>query len=527
MELWIIIGIIEACIAVYFVKHYLEHKKIAQKLVNEAQDKIKNAEEEATKAAETAGKIANHKYEVELQRLKNEIAATEKIIANYQENEKDALIMQKHIEELDEQYRENDNAIRKQKAKLVKAATALKHAKNVLDLYFYGITDYVAVNYTKRASGNNENEGYYTEDYTNYQNVGIKSISISIESALKEIEEITPIVEIPTGALEYADLQEKLRNNRSLIKTALKEFESRYTTKSNRAKYQLMVIALQAELQNILFCLKYANYDKSVMTIKTLIKRYLNIASEGNQTIKPTMLRFIGQMEQLFIDAINLEYEYYVRKEKMKEEQLAIKAKMREEALELKALATEREKLLREESKYKAEIEVVKEKLQNTIEQGTIILLQNRIKELEEQLANINDKKIQILNLQNGKAGYVYVISNLGSFGENIFKIGMTRRLNPQERVDELGDASVPFKFDVHSFIFSEDAVSLENELHRRLDLQRVNKMTIRKEFFYSNIDELEKLVLQIQPTAAFCRTMLAEQYRQSLKIAQQQKVTI
>ena len=124
--------------------------------------------------------------------------------------------------------------------------------------------------------------------------------------------------------------------------------------------------------------------------------------------------------------------------------------------------------------------------------------------------------------MQNGRAGYVYVISNLGSFGENVFKIGMTRRLNPQERVDELGDASVPFKFDVHSFIFSEDAVGLENELHKRLDLQRVNKMTIRKEFFYSSIDELEKLVLEIQPTAAFCKTMLAEQYRQSLMIAQQ-----
>ena len=85
-------------------------------------------------------------------------------------------------------------------------------------------------------------------------------------------------------------------------------------------------------------------------------------------------------------------------------------------------------------------------------------------------------KKEEISNLANGKAGNVYVISNLGSFGENIFKVGMTRRLNPQDRIDELGNASVPFKFDVHSFIFSDDAVGLENRLHTILDQRRVNR---------------------------------------------------
>ena len=95
-----------------------------------------------------------------------------------------------------------------------------------------------------------------------------------------------------------------------------------------------------------------------------------------------------------------------------------------------------------------------------------------------------------------------------------MFKIGMTRRLNPQDRVDELGSASVPFKFDVHSFIFSDDAVSLETELHRRLNSQRVNKVNMRKEFFYSTLDDLEALVNEISPTAEFTRTMLAEEFR-------------
>ena len=92
----------------------------------------------------------------------------------------------------------------------------------------------------------------------------------------------------------------------------------------------------------------------------------------------------------------------------------------------------------------------------------------------------------------------------------------MTRRLDPQDRVNELGSASVPFKFDVHSFIFSDDAVGLETELHKRLDAKRVNKVNRRKEFFYSTVDELEALVNELDPTAEFNKTMLAEEFRQS-----------
>ena len=92
----------------------------------------------------------------------------------------------------------------------------------------------------------------------------------------------------------------------------------------------------------------------------------------------------------------------------------------------------------------------------------------------------------------------------------------MTRRMNPQDRVDELGSASVPFKFDVHSFIFSDDAVALENKMHTMLNDKRVNKVNMRKEFFRATLDELEQLVNELDPTAEFNRTMLAEEFRQS-----------
>ena len=143
-------------------------------------------------------------------------------------------------------------------------------------------------------------------------------------------------------------------------------------------------------------------------------------------------------------------------------------------------------------------------------------MLNAKIAELQSQLASVVLKKDEIVNLQNGKAGNIYIISNLGSFGEDVFKVGMTRRIDPQDRVNELGDASVPFKFDVHSFIFSEDAVDLEKKLHTILNEKRVNKVNLRKEFFRISLDELEKLVLNVDPTAEFNRTMAAEEFRQS-----------
>ena len=154
--------------------------------------------------------------------------------------------------------------------------------------------------------------------------------------------------------------------------------------------------------------------------------------------------------------------------------------------------------------------------LQIALEAGAdacIMDAHNKIRLLDK---TVTLKKEEISNLQNGKAGNVYIISNLGSFGRNIFKIGMTRRLDPQDRVNELGSASVPFKFDVHSFIFSDDAVALENKLHQLLNEKRVNKVNLRKEFFYTSVKELEQIVADIDPTAEFKKTMVAEEFRQS-----------
>ena len=192
---------------------------------------------------------------------------------------------------------------------------------------------------------------------------------------------------------------------------------------------------------------------------------------------------------------------------------------MKQEAEERKALELERKKIELEEDKYVNEMKSVNEQLEKCDDPDMIQMLNDRIAQLYAQLNAVNDKKDEIAKLQNGKAGYVYVISNLGSFGNDIFKIGMTRRLDPMDRIKELGSASVPFSFDVHSLIFSDNAVDLETTLHHELNNKRVNKINLRKEFFKVSLDELEELVYAHDPTAEFNRTMLAEEYNQGLSM--------
>ena len=332
----------------------------------------------------------------------------------------------------------------------------------------------------------------------------------------EEITSLCPSVEMKIHSMDVRDLQKEFRANDKRIDEVTEAYRGRYTTKSNQAIYSLMVIALRAELQNILYDLKYQKLDQGIDNVKVMTAKYLQIACEGNQSIAPTMLKFIGEIEYLFITSVKIEYDYYVRKEQARQEQLAIREQMRQEAEERKALEAERKKVEQEEQKFKNQINDVNTKL-STAEGSEADELRKRLLELEAQLSNVTVKKENIVNLQNGKAGNVYIISNLGSFGENVFKIGMTRRLDPQERVDELGSASVPFGFDVHSFIFSDDAVGLENELHKRLNEKRVNKVNMRKEFFSVSLDELEALTREISPTSEFRRTMAAEEYRQSI----------
>ena len=144
-------------------------------------------------------------------------------------------------------------------------------------------------------------------------------------------------------------------------------------------------------------------------------------------------------------------------------------------------------------------------------------------KELENDLAD-TEKAINDVDYReaNKRAGYVYIISNVGAFGENVYKIGMTRRLDPTERVDELGDASVPFDFDIHALIFTEDAPKLENALHLAFEDRKINKVNSRREFFRVSLDEIKEVVRKnFDKTVEWTDVPEAEQYRLSQQYAQ------
>ena len=338
------------------------------------------------------------------------------------------------------------------------------------------------------------------------------------DSGFDEAELLAPSVELKLHALDIKDLNKAFRENEKRVEECCARYESRYTTKANAAIYKLMTIALRAEIQNVLIALRYEKLDDALDKIKSMTAKFMEIAGTGNASIMPTLVKFVGEIEYLFALSAKIEYNYYVKKEQARAEQLAIREKMREEAAERKALEAERAKVAAEEEKFNRELEKLRE--QQAVQAKSDeekAALEARIRELEGHLSDVAVKREEIAKLQNGKAGNVYIISNLGSFGEDVFKVGMTRRMDPQERVDELGDASVPFEFDVHSFIFSEDAVGLEKRLHEILSSKRVNKVNLRKEFFRTSVDELQALVQEIEPTAEFTRTMAAEEYRASL----------
>ncbi|MFR9259522.1 MAG: GIY-YIG nuclease family protein [Christensenellales bacterium] len=318
--------------------------------------------------------------------------------------------------------------------------------------------------------------------------------------------------------LTIKQLKSRYNALRKQIISLCEDYESQYKTKANATLYRLMVLALEAEIENILYSMQYGKLETAVASVRELTSKYYQIVSQGNQSIAGTLKRFIGQIESMYLDVVSTEYEYYVQRERAREEQRALKEQMRQEAEERKRLEQERKKVEAEEQKYRQEIERITEQMQQAHD-AELETLRKRLAEMTEMIGQVEEKKAEIINLQNGKAGTVYIISNIGSFGDDVFKIGMTRRLEPQERVNELGDASVPFPFDVHSFIFSEDAVALESALHKELNNRRVNKVNLRKEFFHVSADELQNIVERIDPTAPFRTTALAEQYRQSQSV--------
>jgi hypothetical protein len=226
---------------------------------------------------------------------------------------------------------------------------------------------------------------------------------------------------------------------------------------------------------------------------------------------------------ELKLDEMALSYEYEQKKYEEKEEQRRIREQMREEEKAQKEFERAEREAEDEERRYTRALEKVKSELAFAT-QSEIEELNRKISFLQQNLQQAQERKMRAISqAQMTKVGHIYIISNIGSFGEDVYKIGMTRRLDPLDRVRELGDASVPFRFDVHAIIYSEDAPSLEYELHKNFKDRRMNMINGRKEFFKVSLDEIEAFISQ-QTNASIQFTKLAEakEYRETLKFVEQ-----
>lgn len=461
--------------------------------------------------------------------LELQIEKKEQIIVETRQQAKEAMQTEAH---------EHITAAKSEAESIIQAAqqslqeTEIKKEKLITDIPQYEVQ---LEKLTKEVSKQEKNAKKFKSECVGIQNL-IEKFPTAIdyrviEQELKTLEisfnegVLEPIVRLNLHHQDSKLLRKEMNANNAEIKKLLKAYQSRYTTKANLTIYNLMVIGLQAELQNILHTLSYSNLDKAIENAKTLISKYLTVCGNGNASILSTITKFLSELEPLFLNAIQIEYKYYIQKEKEKEEQRQIREQMRQEAEERRILEAEKKKIEKEEEKFITEMAKNKELLLNEKDQEKILALEARLKELEGQFNQLEEQKEEIVKRANGRAGYVYVISNLGSFGEKMFKVGMTRRLNPLDRIDELGDASVPFKFDVHAMIFSDNAVGLEQKLHQMLELQRVNKINLRKEFFFSDINQLQDLVQEIDSTVEFTTTMAAMEHRQSESLKEELSV--
>jgi hypothetical protein len=227
----------------------------------------------------------------------------------------------------------------------------------------------------------------------------------------------------------------------------------------------------------------------------------------------------------LKLKELRLTHEYQEKVQEEKEEQRRIREQMREEEVALRELEKARQDADREEKRYQEALTKARAEAQTAVGAAQA-KLQYKIEELQRLLEEARtNKERAIARAQMTRSGHVYVISNVGSFGENIFKIGMTRRLDPMDRVRELGDASVPFLFDVHAILFSEDAPALENALHKAFRDRRVNAVNERKEFFHVSIDEIAAVVRKSHGSIEITKLAEAEEYRKTVALRNQTAV--
>lgn len=286
---------------------------------------------------------------------------------------------------------------------------------------------------------------------------------------------------------------------------------------SNNTKQILR--CFNAECDNVLVNLSVKNIDNSRKKVTSAFETLNKIFEVDGVRLNKKMLEY--KLEEL-----NLVYTYELKREEEREIQRAIKEQMVEEEKVRREIEQQKKKLEKDQAQCSSEISRLMKYLQGTSSEVEKQMYVDKIKELEARISELEAEKATVLEREaNATAGYVYIISNIGSFGDDVYKIGMTRRLEPMDRVKELSSASVPFEFDVHAMIFSNDAPKLEAALHNHFKKCSVNKVNYRKEFFKVSLDEIEGYVKkEFNETTEFTKIPVAKEYRETLRIESELK---
>lgn len=224
-------------------------------------------------------------------------------------------------------------------------------------------------------------------------------------------------------------------------------------------------------------------------TLDTAVQRLEKSRATIVKLGKTMQIHVTDGYHSLRVRELELTADYLAKVAEEKEREREERARLREEEIARREIEREQERLRKEETHYRNALEAMRA----NGDEAAVAAAEAKLAEIEGALSGLADRAANV------RAGYVYVISNFGAFGERMVKIGMTRRLEPLDRVRELGDASVPFRYDVHALIFSNDAVSLENDLHQALADERVNLVNPRREFFYATPQRVRELLEKFQ----------------------------
>ena len=286
--------------------------------------------------------------------------------------------------------------------------------------------------------------------------------------------------------------------------------EGRKMTNNN---IKMILRSFNSDCEAAINKIKFSNLERIENRIYKSFEQ-LNKLNEVNQ------VSITQEFLNLKFDELHLGYEYEQKKELEKELLREEREKEKENRKVLQEIEKKKRSINKEILHYENAIDEIENKILISSEKEKEEL-ENKLSEIRKIVEKYNDEKEELdYRLENIGAGYVYIISNIGAFGENIFKIGVTRRLEPLERIRELSSASVPFKFDVHALIFSYQAYNLEKELHNLFDNKRVNLVNNRKEFFNISIDEVETALAKYKDlTFEFNKIPDAEEYRETLKL--------